>query len=173
MALPYEATAQGSSARQFSLTYSGLGGDKSVAFMLLNPKSAGVDADGPTMRRCIEFAKRFEADELTIIYLYPIVTPTPQVLWRNVNVGFDTNNIATREVCGEADLVIAAWGAEGSRHAWGHQTATRLRTPRGPYGGTALHHLGLTTNGQPRHPLYLPKDAPLTEWLQNERNEDD
>ena len=28
-----------------------------------------------------------------------------------------------------------------------------------------LHALGVTKDGHPRHPLYVPADAPLIEWM--------
>ena len=55
----------------------------------------------------------------------------------------------------QADLVVAAWGADGAFRGRGERVAARL-TRVAP-----LFCLGQTQTGHPRHPLYLPKTAAL------------
>ncbi|HWT45432.1 MAG TPA: DUF1643 domain-containing protein, partial [Vicinamibacterales bacterium] len=52
--------------------------------------------------------------------------------------------------------VIAAWGAHGARNGRGNQVAAMLAD-----AGVTLHCLGVTNNGQPKHPLYLDGDTPF------------
>ncbi len=57
-----------------------------------------------------------------------------------------------RRLAAEADLIVAAWGAAGT---W----MGRDREVRNMFG--PMMCLGSTQSRQPRHPLYVPRDARL------------
>jgi hypothetical protein len=54
-----------------------------------------------------------------------------------------------------ASVIIVGWGAHGG--FMGRDAAVRELLK-----GHGLGCLGVTKDGHPRHPLYLPKTAPLT-----------
>jgi hypothetical protein len=68
-----------------------------------------------------------------------------------------TMNIsAIRHAIDEADIVVCAWGNNVN-------DALRLCVLK-LFGSHPLHHLGLTNQGEPRHPLYLRKDTKPVYW---------
>ena len=116
-----------------------------VAFVMLNPSSADGRRDDPTIRRCIGFARAWGFGGIDVVNLFAYRASEPRRL-REVDdpVGPDNARYLRRAIR-RADLVVLAWGA----HA---VAAGLLSLPR-------ARCLGLTRAGQPRHPLYLPRDA--------------
>ncbi len=57
----------------------------------------------------------------------------------------------------DSDMVVAAWGVHGTLR----ERARDVRSILKPY---RLHHLGLTKDGHPRHPLYLRANLRPTMW---------
>jgi hypothetical protein len=56
-------------------------------------------------------------------------------------------------------MVVCGWGVHGALMARGPAVAARLRGM-----GIALHHLGLTKDGAPRHPLYVARSTAPQVW---------
>jgi hypothetical protein len=133
-------------------------GFRVATFVMLNPSTADAHADDPTIRRCIGFAKRLGANALRVVNLYALRSPDPDDIFEDPDpVGPRNDNTIYAERL--SDWVIAAWGA--------HSAATpgRVARVRELLAGREVHCLGRTKSGAPRHPLYLPADAPLeTFW---------
>lgn len=128
-------------------------------FIMLNPSRADALGNDPTIRRCSGFARRWGYAELRVINLFAWRTPHPAALRRvHAPIGPAWARHA-RRACRDADLVVAAWGCHGALHA--RDLAVRRWAER---HGLALHHLGLTGAGQPRHPLYLRADTHPQRW---------
>ena len=123
-----------------------------VLFLGLNPSTADAERDDPTVRRCIGFAKRWGYGTLCIGNLFALRTSSPRVLRRSTFPIGPQNDLWLRRLAAEADLIVAAWGAAG---AW----MDRDREVRNMFG--PMMCLGSTVGGQPRHPLYVPRDARL------------
>lgn len=119
-----------------------------VAFIMLNPSTADADHDDPTIRRCIGFARAWGFGRLEVVNLFAYRAPTPRELFSATDpVG--THNITTvQQVLRDASCVVLAWGNHGARA--GDWRRTLL-----PFGWC----LGLTTLGEPRHPLYVAGTA--------------
>lgn len=122
-----------------------------ITFVLLNPSTADAVQLDPTLRRCVGFAKREGYGGMVILNLYAFRTKDPKVMMAATDpVGPDNDRVLT-EVTG---TVIAGWGTRADPA----RVARVLKIlPR-------LHALGVTKNGHPRHPLFVPADAPLIEW---------
>jgi hypothetical protein len=58
-----------------------------------------------------------------------------------------------------ARQTICGWGAHGCCRERGRRLPDRLQRP--------LYHLGLTRDGQPRHPLYLPYSVQPRVWMES------
>lgn len=135
----------------------------SACFVMLNPSTADAEVDDPTIRRCIGFAKREGCALLTVVNLYGLRATDPADLVAAIRAGRDAvgpDNVGrVRHALREADIRIAAWGA--------HPAATMLPAGivRGSIRPIVMHALGVTRDGEPRHPLYLRSDAPLTRWV--------
>lgn len=124
----------------------------------LNPSTADETIDDPTIRRCIDFAKRWGYGSLVMTNLFAYRSTDPQgLLSVDDPVGPD-NDEALRLAAWRAGLTVAAWGAH------------RLAVTRSGAVSKLLHWMpvecfGLTKDGAPKHPLYLPKSTtPVPYW---------
>lgn len=123
-----------------------------ITFVLLNPSTADAARLDPTLRRCVGFAKRDGYGGMIILNLYAFRTKDPKVMMA-----------ATDSVGPENDRVLA--GANGTVVAGWGTSADPARVARALALLPRLHALGVTKNGHPRHPLYVPAVAPLIEWM--------
>lgn len=129
----------------------------SALFVMLNPSSADATENDPTIRRCVAFARREGAAALSVVNLFALRSPNPGILRVHPDPVGPANDAVLRDAVHRARWVIGAWGTHGTLHARGNAMSTLL-APLRPWC------LGLTANGQPRHPLYLPADTPLTPY---------
>jgi hypothetical protein len=132
-------------------------------FIGLNPSTADETKDDPTIRRCMGFAKSWGYDGIMMFNLFAFRATDPDVMmkFKGDAVGPDNDiHISVAAEDKQCGMMVAAWGAHGDHQARGHQVHQRW--------GHRLHHLGLTKDGQARHPLYLKADTkpfPFTTWL--------
>lgn len=122
----------------------------------LNPSTADETEDDPTIRRCIGFARAFGCGSLRMLNLFAFRSTDPKGLRKVVDPIGPENDVWLKDACRYGSKVVAAWGAHGGYLG-------RDREVRRLLSGS-LHHLGLTKDGHPRHPLYLKSDTPLTLW---------
>jgi len=141
-----------------------------MAFVMLNPSTADEHVDDPTIRRCVGFAKREGFCGIRVANLFPFRSTDPKGLldcgvsglcsteeemsaWRGVTYGPRT--------C----TTVVAWGSprSGSLRTLIENKA-RLFTAWAHTFDIALHCLGTTKDGHPRHPLMLPRGAELRPW---------
>lgn len=127
-----------------------------VAFIGLNPSTATAEVDDPTIRRCMGFARRLGYDAMEMLNLFAFRATDPRAMKAARHPVGSANDRHIVQVCRDADLVIAAWGAHGSYLARDEGVEKIL-----PQRAWAL---GLTKDGAPRHPLYLPANAELVAW---------
>lgn len=134
-------------------------------FVMLNPSVADADVDDPTVRRCVGFARALGCDALRIVNLYAYRTKDPAELRRARRAGVDVvgpendGYLAAAAVSAFArqQPLVAAWGA----HAEDARVAQVLALS---VGFEDLRAFGVTRDGQPRHPLRLPRTARLAPW---------
>lgn len=128
-----------------------------MVLVMLNPSTADETRDDPTMRRALRFARREGCGGLIVVNLFALRATDPAALAAHPDpVGPDNDQILCAAV-GRGAPVVAAWGTHGTLHGR-DRAVLRLLTP------VRLRCLGLTAGGQPRHPLYLPASAPLTDY---------
>ena len=123
-----------------------------ITFMLLNPSTADAVQLDPTLRRCVGFAKREGYGGMLILNLYAFRTKDPKVMLAATDPVGPEND---RVLAGVTGTVIAGWGTKADP---ARVTRALALLPR-------LYALGITKDGHPGHPLYLPVDAPLIEWM--------
>ncbi len=140
-----------------------LGEPKICIFIMLNPSTADGSVDDPTIRRCVGFASRWGFDRLEVLNLFAFRATDPRDLFA-LNHDDDPvgpgNSEAFRDVLFPPRLVgrvVCAWGAQGGYLG---QDETVL----GWLGEHERHALGLTKDGHPRHPLYVPADTELVRF---------
>ncbi len=143
---------------RYSLTRRWSGGGGAVAFVMLNPSTADALRDDPTIRRCIGFARAWGFGALEVVNLFAFRATHPSQLRAAADPVGPRNNRILRAALSRADAVVAAWGVHGS---WGgrDRAVLRLLSARKDQTWPAPQCLGLTKQGHPRHPLYLPLNA--------------
>lgn len=139
-----------------------------MVFVMLNPSTASAAQDDATIRRCVTFARREDAGGIAVVNLFAYRATSPAALRGTPDPVGPLNDAFIRGACPPGRAVIAAWGAHGA-------LAGRAATVTGMLAaaGVPLHSLGVTGQGHPRHPLYVPAAAPLEPYqpsTQRERN---
>ena len=132
-----------------------------LVWVMLNPSTADDTKNDPTIRRCITFADRWGYGGILVLNLFAARATNPADLTSFADPVGPQNDLWLFEATKRKD-VICAWGASTLPRYWRRRPAAVLERLRGD--GAALHHLGLTKDGHPRHPLYLRGDTVPTRW---------
>jgi hypothetical protein len=133
-----------------------LGEPKSCLFIMLNPSTADGERDDPTIRRCVGFAKAWNFERLEVVNLFAYRATQPAELFALNSATDDPvgreNSEVIEDAAQRAGMIICAWGAHGGYLGQDETVLGWLENAK-PYA------LGLTAQGHPRHPLYLPSKA--------------
>lgn len=137
--------------------------DRTCCFIMLNPSTADHEADDPTIRRCMGFAKAWGCDVLHVVNLFGWRTSDPDELEklsrdpRQIDIeGARENKHYIAHSAGIAQQtrgpVVCAWGTHGRLVDGDLRVLKLLRE----------HHIApvalkVTKHGDPSHPLYLSK----------------
>ncbi len=133
-----------------------------LEFIMLNPSTADGRVDDATIRRCVNFAKRWGYGGIVVRNLFAYRATNPDTLVnldQDVMVGPENREYLSRD---DADCTIVAWGAHPAAVSWwdGYPFAWQRTAIRRP----ALFCLGTNANGSPKHPLYVPADRTPVRW---------
>ncbi|MFF7335389.1 DUF1643 domain-containing protein [Streptomyces sp. NPDC008150] len=130
-----------------------------AVFVMLNPSTADASSNDPTIRRCLSYAVREQAGGIVIANLFALRSTDPRALTRHSDPVGPYNDAFLRRAAAGAHRVIAAWGGGGFQGGRAERVLEMLGGMRIP-----VSCLGVTATGQPRHPLYLRKDAALVPY---------
>lgn len=133
-------------------------GDR-LTFVMLNPSTADVSIDDPTIRRCTGFALRDGWAGITVLNLFAYRATKPTEMWEALDAGiniFGPKNDYFLQRAASFQVVVAAWGAQPD-------IAPRTNAVMSMFKAELAEPkcLGITKNGSPRHPLYVKGDQPL------------
>lgn len=137
-----------------------------VLFLGLNPSQADGERDDPTLRRLRGLATRWGHGRLLVMNLFARVNRDPALLRRVIDpVGEETDRwLVTalawmaqqrREPPGPPPRVWVGWGERGGLYGREGEVVDLLQN-----WGVDVVCVGLTRQGQPRHPLYCRADHP-------------
>ncbi len=151
--------------RELADEFGGCGANKPILFCGYNPSTADETVDDHTLRREISFAKDMGGTYLIKVNLLSQRATKPEELdFTEAERSFEENVSLVAELATltlqAGGKIIAAWGIpKGRKKVRALATkAENLLTCK-----SELAHqwqtFGLTGNGHPRHPLYLPKTA--------------
>lgn len=140
---------------------SGLFNEGCVLFVMLNPSTADATVDDPTIRRCIGFAESWGYGRLAVANLYAWRATDPAELHPTEDPVGPLNDHWIAELAGDAERVVAAWGADVGPIADRGEVVLQKLLREGP-----VDALALTAHGQPRHPLYVKADVEPVDYGQ-------
>jgi hypothetical protein len=138
---------------------------KPVVFAMLNPSTATAEEDDPTIRRCIDFAKRWGASDMCVVNLFALRSTDPAALFADgvedpEGPGNDTMIEKAADFCrANGGTFVCAWGSAGKTLAQKRYVCERAETVLGLLDRALCKPMHLRVSektGQPWHPLYLP-----------------
>jgi len=128
---------------------------KYVLFIGLNPSTANEEADDPTIRRCVNYAKDWGYGGFMMVNLFAYRTTLPSNL-KKVKYPIGSKNDKYIVILSKkAVITVAAWGNNGNLYSRDKQVINLV---------SSLMCLKITKSGQPAHPLYLKNDLKLINY---------
>lgn len=132
-------------------------------FVMLNPSTATEVQNDPTVERCERRARALGFGGFRVTNIFAWRDTDPRAMRAAADPVGPANDAAITESCawaaGAGDRIIAAWGTHGAHLDRGPAVERLLRAQPRP-----LHHLGLTKDGHPKHPLYIAYDQQPIPW---------
>jgi hypothetical protein len=133
-----------------------------MVFVMLNPSTADADVDDPTVRRCMGFARRDGFGGIEVLNVFALRSTDPKHLLAHSDPGGPENEayLLGASKASTFGRLVVAWGREiGTKRLAKHYGSARAICR-----AQSAFCLGLTKDGHPRHPLYVPGDEPLVEF---------
>ena len=131
--------------------------------VMLNPSTADAQKDDPTIRRLTGFAKSWGLGSLLVLNLFAIRATDPRDMMAAEDPVGPLNDETIRHALqlakDEDRAVLAAWGAHGGHRQRDFYVTHKL------VDGVDWRCLGMTHQGHPRHPLYVPKSQGLKAFV--------
>lgn len=130
-----------------------------LLWIMLNPSTADERVLDPTLRRCIDYTRRWGFPAMEIGNLYAFRATKPKDLWTvDDPVGPENFEVLEALVCSAAKVIVG-WGGNAKPDVL-EQISTLFEEHR-----VRPFCVGKSEDtGQPYHPLYQPKDAELIPW---------
>jgi hypothetical protein len=130
-----------------------------VLFVMLNPSTATEIQNDPTVERCERRARALGCGGFRVTNIFAFRATDPRVMRAEADPVGPENDAAILESAAWADRIVCAWGNHGLHQDRGRKVEAMLRAT-----GSALFHVGLTNQGQPRHPLYVAYASQPAPW---------
>ena len=155
------STAEYSDCQRFRyvLTRVWCPGGPRVLFVMLNPSTATECQNDPTVERCERRARALGFGGVRVTNIFAFRATDPRLMRAVDDPVGPGNDAAILGSVAWADQIVCAWGAHGAHRGRGRAVARMLRRT-----GAALFHLGLTKDGEPRHPLYVAYSVSPLPW---------
>jgi hypothetical protein len=118
-----------------------------VCWLMLNPSTADGTRNDPTIRRCVGLSRHWGHGGIVVVNLFAWRATDARELMRVVDPVGPAND-AVLKLHTTSRRVIAAWGNQGG-------LLNRVDAVLSLLAECLLECLGLTSVGQPRHPLYV------------------
>ena len=128
-------------------------------FVMLNPSTATERQNDPTVERCERRARALGFGAFRVTNIFAFRATDPRLMRAEADPIGAENDAAILGSLPWADTVICAWGNHGLHMDRGAHVESLLRR-----SGSSLFHLGLTGQGQPRHPLYVGYSTQPVPW---------
>jgi hypothetical protein len=126
-----------------------------IVFILLNPSTADEQRNDPTIRRCMGFARAWNFGSMEVVNLFAYRATDYKELFNVSDPIGEENNRFLIQAVERCSTVVLGWGNRGTFLSRDRQVIQLLT------GRNDVYCLGMTKDGQPRHPLYIKGDANL------------
>ena len=126
-----------------------------IAFILLNPSTADEYNNDPTIRRCTSFAREWHFGSMEVVNLFAYRATDYRELFKASEPIGAENNLFLMQAIERCSTIVLGWGARGTFLKRDRQVMSLLA------GRKDLYCLGITKDGQPRHPLYIKGNTNL------------
>lgn len=142
-----------------------------VVWVMLNPSTANVEEDDPTIRRVVGYSKAWGFTQAAVVNLFAFRTKDPDVLRRTASAAAavpaavigDGNDEAIARWVTSSQMTVVGWGANVDSLLGGRTRVRQVEKIIREAGAVPLA-LKETKTGQPCHPLYLPKTLIPSAW---------
>ena len=131
-----------------------------LLYIMLNPSTATELKNDPTIERCERRARALGFGAFRACNLFAYRATDPRLLKKAKDPVGPDNLAELLQSARWADTILCAWGAHGTHMGLGPAIERLLRQE-----GFALHHLGLSKDGHPRHPLYIAYQMRPIPWV--------
>lgn len=133
---------------------------RACVFVMLNPSTADASEDDPTIRRCVGFSRAWGFGGLAVVNLFALRATDPKVMKAHTSPVGPENDRSIRRWLENAGRVVAAWGTHGTHRGRDREVVQLMRAVSVP-----VFHLGVSKDGHPKHPLYLPANSEPTAFV--------
>lgn len=130
-----------------------------LGFCMLNPSKADAGSEDATSTRCNNRAISLGFGGVLICNLFAYRATDPVDMKTRADPVGRHNDAALEMAFASTRTMIAAWGTHGEHRGRFHDVLARAQEL-----GRSFHHLGLTKDGHPRHPLYVAADMHPVRW---------
>ena len=119
-----------------------------ILYIMLNPSLADDKNDDPTIRRLINFTKKFNYGGFLVGNIFTTITPNPKELDKSKGMS-DKNFEELIKLINKVDQIVYAWGSSVEEPQLLKKLVLNPKC------------FGKNLNGTPKHPLYLPSQTNL------------
>ncbi|TVP68103.1 MAG: DUF1643 domain-containing protein [Leptolyngbya sp. LCM1.Bin17] len=130
-----------------------------LTIIMLNPSQADATVDDPTLRRCQGLAQSWGFGAIDVVNLFAYRTAHPRRLKQASDPVGPDNDAVLLTAAAQANQILLAWGNWGCLYHRDRAVLALLA----PYQDKWTC-LGRNRTGQPRHPLYVPRQRTLQPW---------
>lgn len=130
---------------------------QNIAWLMLNPSIANANENDPTLKRVLDFSRRWGYGSLVVVNLAAHISSNPKRLkFATDPIGPLTDYWVKKSIDGAREL-LCAWGSSSNLGTdllrWRpHQLLTRIREWEPQLSFSCL---GVNQDGSPKHPLYI------------------
>ncbi len=132
-----------------------------VMFLMMNPSTANIAVDDPTVAKCQRLARRWGYGGLLVGNVFAYRATDQGELARVADPVGTLNGHHLAAMARQAALIVCAFGTPKVTALLPHGPAAAIRLHQ---AGHPLHVLRLSKAGRPVHPLYLPETLTPTPW---------
>lgn len=137
---------------------------KVFAYFGINPSTADADLDDATVRKWRGFTIRNGGHRFIVGNLFAFRSTDPSALIHQGDPFGPHWRVHMQGIIADADVLVPCWGRLAKMPKGLRDVPVQL-LERLVRSGKPMLRFGVTNCGQPKHPLMLGYDTPLTPWV--------